>query len=154
MSARLHAVYQRIHFLERDLELHKQILATIPTGNRRELQDTIGKIADLKRQLAELKDSIAVIDPDEYQRLQKLEGETARFKELAGQSQLREVYTLDQRRVCALLLADGAELDCLVAAKREDGSWLVLSLAGECREFAVAEVTGLRAQADADGRPE
>ncbi|HBT97494.1 MAG TPA: hypothetical protein DEB25_07640 [Desulfobulbaceae bacterium] len=149
MSARLHAVYQKIHLVEHDLELHKQILATIPSGKRDEIEQTIGKIADLKRQLTELKESIAVIDPDEYQRLQKLEGETARFKELAGQRPLKEVYTLDQYRVCALRLADGMEIDCLVAARREDDSWLVLTLAGECREFTAAAVTGLRSQAKA-----
>ena len=153
MSARLHAIYQKIHFLERDIELHKHILATIPSGNRREMEETIGKIADMKRQLTELKGSIATVDPDEYGRLQKLEAETARFKTLAAEQPLQEVYTLDQCRVCSLRLADGSELNCLVAARREDGGWLVLSLAGECREFAATEVTGLRAQADAEGRP-
>jgi hypothetical protein len=149
MSARLHAVYQKIHLVERDLELHRQILATIPSGNRGEIEETIGKIAALKRQLTELKESIASIDPDEYQRLQKLEGETARFKELAGQQPLKEVYTLDQCRVCALRLADGSEVDCLVAARREDDGWLVLTLAGECREFVATEVAGLRSQEEA-----
>ena len=148
MSARLHAIYQKIHLVERDLELHKQILATIASGKRDEIEETIGKIAGLKRQLTELKESIAVIDPDEYQRLQRLEGETARFKELAGQRPLKEVYTLDQCRVCALLLADGSEVDCLVAARREDDGWLVLTLAGECREFAATAVAGLRSQAE------
>jgi predicted NACHT family NTPase len=154
MSARLHAIYQKIHFLERDIELHKQILATIPSANRDELEETIGKIAQMKRQLTELKESIAAVDPDEYRRLQKLEEETALFKKLAAEKTLQEVYTLDQCRVCALRLSDGSELDCLVAARRQDGDWLVLSLAGECREFAAAEVAGLRSQADAEGRPE
>ena len=148
MSARLHAVYQKIHFVERDIELHKQILATIPSGNRAEIEETIGRIAEMKRQLTELKKSIAVIDPEEYQRLQKLEGETVRFKELAGQMGLKEIYTLDQCRVCALRLANGSEIDCLVAARRQDDGWLVLTLAGECRQLAAAEVTGLRVQAD------
>ena len=149
MSARLHAVYQKIHFIERDIELHKQILATIPSGNRADIEEVIGKIAAMKRQLAELKESIAVIDPEEYQRLQKLDGEAARFKELAGQTELKEIYTLDQYRVCALRLADGSEVDCLVAARRQDDGWLVLTLAGECRELAATEVTGLCHQADA-----
>jgi len=149
MSAQLHAVYQKIHFIERDLELHKQILATIPSGKRSEIEETISKIAELKRQLTELKESIASISPDEYQRLQKLETETARFKALAGQQPLAEVYTLDQCRVCTLRLADGSEVDCLVAARRQDNGWLALTLAGECREFAAAAVTGLRSQADA-----
>ncbi|MDR0477924.1 MAG: hypothetical protein LBH14_08335 [Desulfobulbaceae bacterium] len=149
MNARLHTVYQKIHFIERDIELHKQILATIPSGNRADLEETISKIAGMKRQLSELKESIAVIDPEEYQRLQKLDGETARFKELARQTPLREIYTLDQYRVCALRLADGSEIDCLVAARRQDDGWLVLTLAGECRQLTAAEVTGLRNQAEA-----
>jgi hypothetical protein len=153
MSARLHAIYQKIHFLERDIELHKQILATIPSGNRDEMAETIGKIAQMKRQLTELKESIAAVDPDEYQRLQRLEEETLRFKRLAAENPLQEVYTLDQCRVCALRLTDGSELACLVAARRQNGGWLVLSLAGECREFAAAEVTGLCSQADAENRP-
>jgi hypothetical protein len=154
MSARLQAIYQKIHFLERDIELHKQILATIPSADRDGIEETINKIAGMKRQLTGLKESIAAVDPDEYRRLQKLEEETARFKNLAAEKPLQEVYTLDQCRVCALRLRDGSELDCLVAARRQDGDWLVLSLAGECRELAAAEVAGLRAQADAEGRPE
>jgi len=154
MSARLHAIYQKIHFLERDIELHKQILVTIPSANRDGIEETIGKIAEMKRQLTELKESIATVDPEEYQRLQKLDVETARFKKLAAEQPLQEVYTLDQCRVCALRLTDGSELDCLVAARRQDGGWLVLSLAGECRELAATEVAGLRTQADAEGRPE
>ena len=149
MNASLHAVYQKIHFIERDIELHKQILATIASGNRADMEETIGKIAAMKRQLTELKESIAAIDPEEYQKLQKLEAESARFKELAGQTPLKEIYTLDQYRVCALQLTDGSEVDCLVAALCEDNGWLVLTLAGECRELTAAAVTGLRVQADA-----
>jgi hypothetical protein len=45
------------------------------------------------------------------------------------------VDTPDESGTCTITLIDGTNVDCLVAARDENGDWMVLTLEGEIKQF-------------------
>lgn len=140
MAAKGELILQKISFLEKDIELHKQILASIPTGQEEEMEKVIKTIAELKEKIEGLKASIEEADPEMFAQVQKLEKATAKFREIAAEKQFETVVTLDQSRECYLDLTDGSRLECLVKAREGSGDWTVLTLDGEVRQLARNDV--------------
>lgn len=140
MSQKVKDLLQRINFIETDMELHKQILASIPSNDRAEIQKTIETIARLKHQTIELKQEIKAVDINEYQKIVKLEKAAETFKQIAGQKTFSEVNTLNESGKCQLDLKDGTTIECLVAAREENGDWTVLTIDGDTRSFAQSEI--------------
>lgn len=140
MEANVATVLQKINFIEQDIELQKNILAAIPTGQDDEVEQVIRKITQLKEKVAELKDSIQELDPVEHARILKLETATERFRELAQGKTFTQVITLDQHRQCEMQLKDGTKVECLVMARDEKGGWTVLTIAGDTCEYVAHEV--------------
>ena len=139
LAEKTQAIYQKINFVERDIELHKSILAGIPTANSQEIEETLTTIAKLKNNLGELKQSLAAADPAEFARLQKLEQASHQFRQIATQKTFTQIITLEHHRQCALRLVNGTQVDCLVMAADEAGDWTVLTLAGEVESYAADE---------------
>ncbi len=48
MSSEVKGLLQKINFIETDMDLHKQILVSIPSDNKIEMQTIIAKMADQK----------------------------------------------------------------------------------------------------------
>ena len=134
MAAKGELILQKISFLEKDIELHKQILVSIPEGREEEMEKVIRTIAELKGKVEELKASIAEVDPEMFDQVRKLEKATAEFSRLAAEKQFETVVTLDHSHECFLDLTDGSRLECLVKARERSGDWLVLTLGGEVRQ--------------------
>jgi TolA-binding protein len=135
MSAKIKGLLQKINFIETDMELHKQILASIPSDNKKQITTTITKIADLKQQINELRQQIKQIDEDEYNRIIAIEKAAQTFRQLAKDKKFVQVNTLNESGVCFITFNDGTRLDCLVTAKEENGNWTVLTLEGETKEY-------------------
>ncbi|MCK5162809.1 MAG: hypothetical protein KAQ72_03790 [Desulfobacula sp.] len=135
MSAKIKEILQKINFIEADMDLHKQILLSIPSDNKTEMETIITKIADQKNQINELRLAIKKIDENEYNKIIAIERAAKTFRQIARDKKFVRVNTLNESGVCFITLNDGTRLDCLVAAEEDNGSWTVLTLAGETKEY-------------------
>jgi len=135
MSTDVKGLLQKINFVEADMELHKQILFSIPSEKKAEMEKVVNTIADLKNQIKDLRDQIKKIDEDEYNKLIAIEQAAEKFRQIAKDKKFVQVNTLNEDRQCFITFNDGTRLDCLVTAKEENGNWTVLTLEGESKEF-------------------
>ena len=135
MSENIKGLLQKINFIETDMELHKQILVSIPSEDKSEIKTIISKIADQKNQIQELRQQIKKIDEDEYNKIIAIEKAAQVFRQIARDKKFVQVNTLNESRVCFITFNDGTRLDCLVTAKEENGNWTVLTLDGETKEY-------------------
>ncbi|RLC04445.1 MAG: hypothetical protein DRH34_04095 [Deltaproteobacteria bacterium] len=135
MSAMIKGLLQKINFIETDMDLHKQILLSIPSKNKIEIETTIKKIANQKKQINVLRQEIKKIDENEYDKIIAIEKAAEKFRQISKDKKFVQVNTLNESGVCFITLNDGTRLDCLVAAKEENGNWTVLTLEGETKEY-------------------
>jgi cell division protein FtsB len=135
MSTDVKGLLQKINFVEADMELHKQILFSIPSENTAEMEKVVNSIADLKKQISNLRDQIKETDEDEYNKIIAIEQAAEKFRHISRDKKFVQVNTLNEDRQCFITFNDGTRQDCLVAAKEENGNWTVLTLEGETKEF-------------------
>ena len=117
------------------MELHKQILFAIPSENKSEMEKVVNNIAALKKQICDLRDEIKEMDVDEYNKIIAIEQAAERFRQISKDKKFAQVKTLNEDRQCFITFSDGTRLDCLVAAKEENGNWTVLTIEGETKEI-------------------
>ena len=135
MSSEIKGLLQKINFIEADMELHKQILVTLPSDDKNEIKTIISKIADQKQEIDALRQQIKRIDEDEYNRIIAIENAAQAFRQIAKDKKFVQVNTLNESGTCFVTFNDGTRLDCLVKAKEENGNWMVLTLEGETKEY-------------------
>ena len=135
MSSRTKEILQKINFIEADMELHKQILFSIPSDNKAQMEEIIEKISDLKKQINDLRQEIKKTDKDEYDKIIAIERAAETFRQISKDKKYAHVNTLNETGECFITFNDGTRLDCLVAAKEENGNWTVLTLEGETKEY-------------------
>ena len=135
MSDNVKTLLQQINFIEADMELHKQILQSTPPENKTEIERVIKKIADQKKQINDLRMQIKEIDEDEYNNIIAIERAAEAFRQIAKTKKFVLVNTLNETGECYITLTDGSRIDCLVAAKEENGNWIIMTLAGETKEY-------------------
>ena len=135
MSAKVKELLQKINFVETDMELHKQILFSIPSDNKAEMEKVVNKISELKKQINDLRDQIKEVDGDEYNKIIAIEQAADKFREISKDKKFVQVNTLNEDRQCFITFNDGTRLDCLVAAKEENGNWTVLTIEGKTKEY-------------------
>lgn len=143
MSEKVNQILQKIHFIERDIELHKNILMSIPKDQETEMERVIGEIVRMKDRVAELKGSIAEIAPEVHAQVLRLEEGAQKFQDLAKEKKFQQVYTLDQLGECVINLVDGSQIECLVKALDGCGGWAGLTHDGEVVEYGPEEVMEL-----------
>lgn len=132
---RIKELLQRINFIEADMDIQKQILAAIPLKNQKDMEAVIRKIAALKQQIHGLRLDIKNTDEAEYNRIIAIEEAAETFRRISRDKRFVFVNTLNETGACFITMIDGTRLDCLVAAKEENGNWTVLTLDGETREY-------------------
>jgi hypothetical protein len=135
MQPRVETLLKKISFIETDIELHKQILVTIPSDQKDDLEQVMQTIADRKQEIQDLRREIKQLDPAAYDRIIAIEKGTENFKAMAQNKQFDRVDTPDESGTCKLTLIDGTDVDCLVAARDENGDWMVLTLEGEIKQL-------------------
>ncbi|WP_163339098.1 hypothetical protein [Desulfopila sp. IMCC35008] len=140
MSQTVEQILQKISFLEKDMELHKSILASIPAGKEAEMEEVIKTIVELKNKIETAKESIKDADPAMYEQIQKMEEASKRFRDIAETKEFQTVVTLDHSRECYVDLKSGKRLECLVKAQDKDGGWTVLTVGGETMELPADKV--------------
>ena len=135
MKDRVKGLLQQINFIETDVEIQKQILFSIPEGDRVEMEKVLTVIAAHKAQIKELRSRIEQVDPEEYQKIVMIEQATETFRTLSENKKWVEVNTLNETGQCVLTLNDGTCIECLVSAKDDEGNWTVLTLDGETKQY-------------------
>ncbi len=135
MSTKTKEILQKINFIEADMELHKQILFSIPSDDKTQMEEIIEKISDLKKQINDLRQEIKKTDKDEYDKIIAIERAAETFRQISKDKKYVHVNTLNETGECFITFNDGTRLDCLVAAKEENGNWTVLTLEGETKEY-------------------
>lgn len=127
---------KKINYIEAEVEIQKQILFSIPSDNKEEIQQVIEKIAQAKDEISELRSQIKSISPDEYQKIIKIEETAAAFKKLAAEKKFTTVENMSTTEHCSLKLQNGEEVPCLVKASDEDGNWTVITVDGDLCHFS------------------
>jgi hypothetical protein len=135
MSVSVKGLLQKINFIEADMELHKQILFSIPSDHKVEMKKVLNTIADQKQQIIDLREQIKLIDENEYNKIIAIEKAAETFKQISRDKKFVQVNTLNEKGQCFITLNDGTRLDCLVAAEEENGNWTVLTIDGETKEY-------------------
>lgn len=135
MSSEVKTLLQKINFIETDMELHKQILLSIPSNKKDEIEKTINEIADQKNQIDKLRLKIKEIDKPEYDKIITIEKAAAKFKQISANKNFIAVNTLNESGECYITLSSGKRIDCLVAAKEENGNFTILTVDGETKEY-------------------
>jgi hypothetical protein len=136
MEPRVETLLKKISLIETDMELHKQILVTIPSDKKDDMEQVMQTIAGKKQEIQDLRREIKQLDPAAYDRIIAIEKGTQTFKAMAQDKQFDRVDTPDDSGTCRLTLIDGTEMDCLVAAREENGDWMVLTLEGEIKHLS------------------
>jgi hypothetical protein len=126
----------KISYIETDMELHKQILVTIPSNQKADMEQVMQTIASQKQEIQDLRREIKRLDPTAYDRIIAIEKGTETFKNMAQYKRFDRVDTPDESGTCKITLIDGTDVDCLVAAREENGDWMVLTREGEIKQFA------------------
>ena len=135
MSAEVKTLLQKINFIETDMELHKQILLSIPSEKKEEMEKIINEIADKKKEILELRLEIKKIDKTEYDKIIAIEQAAETFKQISKNKKFISVSTLNESGECYITLNNGTRIDCLVAAKEENGNFTILTIDGEAKEY-------------------
>ena len=142
MKEKVRALLSKINYIETDMELQKQILRSIPTARKDEMEEVVVKIAGMKQQILDLRQEIRETDQEEYNRIVFMEQAAERFKDLAREKKFVQVRSADDKGLCSIALNDGSKITCLVAAQDEGGNWTLLDLDGEIKEYPGGLVAG------------
>jgi biotin-(acetyl-CoA carboxylase) ligase len=135
------SLLKKINYIEADLDIQKQILFSIPSAKKKDIEKAIGLIAARKKEIDTLRQELRELDPDEYERILVFEVALDKFKRIAADSPFLSIVNRNINEECALALQNGEQLECLIKACDENGNWTVITLEGEIRQFLPAEVT-------------
>jgi biotin-(acetyl-CoA carboxylase) ligase len=139
-SSKIQDLLRKINFIEADIEIQKQILFSIPSEQQEDMEKTIKIIAAKKGDIADLRQQIEEIDPEEHQRIVVFENAIADFKKLAAEKSFQHIASRNVNEECALLLNDDSSVECLIKACDEDGDWTVITPEGEVQHFRKIDV--------------
>ena len=131
---------KKINYIEADIEIQKQILFSIPSEQRADMEKTVRIIAAKKAEIETLRGQIREIDPEEFERIIIFEKAIGEFKELAATKKFSSITGRNINEGCSLALKDTAAIECLIKACDADGNWTIITMEGEIRHFPQASV--------------
>ncbi|MBW2682913.1 MAG: hypothetical protein JRC69_05045 [Deltaproteobacteria bacterium] len=142
MSISTQDLLKKINYIEADIEIHKQILFSIPSDNRQEIEKILKVIAGKKEGINQLRQEIKKIDPEEDEWITVFEKAVNDFKKIASEKKFQSIVSRNVDEACSLSLTNRTELQCLIKACDENGDWTIITLEGEIKYLkkdAVAE---------------
>jgi len=140
MVNKVEEILKKINYMEADIEIQKQILFSIPSAEKDEIENTLKIIVKKKAMVNDLREEIKTIDPEEFNQILILEKASERFRDLAAQKKFIEISTPDGETPCSIRQRNGESIDCLVRAKDGKGDYTVITFKGEILEFSKEEV--------------
>ncbi len=139
-NQKIQQILQKINYLEAEVEIQKQILFSIPSANKGEIENTIKTIAARKGDIEQLRQQINEENPEEFARIVAFEEASAKFMAIGAENTFTDLFHKQIGEECVLKLADGAIVDCLVKARNEKGDWTLLTADGEVLQFSREQV--------------
>ena len=140
MGQKVQDILKKINYIEADMEIQKQILFSIPSADTDEMEKTLKIIADKKAMIADLREQIKAIDPEEFNRILVFEKASEQFRQLTTEKKFVEITTLNEEEQCSIQPKEGNAIDCVVKAKDEAGNFTVITLDGEIVELSKEDV--------------
>ncbi len=140
MSQTTQNLLKKINYIESDIEIHKQILFSIPSDNRQEIENTLQSIADKKEEISQLRDEIQKIDPEGFKQIVVFEKAVNDFKKIGQEKKFQSIVSRNIGEQCTLSLTNNSEIECLIKASDENGDWTIITLDGEINYFAKEDV--------------
>lgn len=137
---KIHLILKRINCLEAEVEIQKQILFSIPSANKGEIESTIRVIAARKSDIESLRLQINDLNPEEFARIVAFEEASAKFMAIGAENTFTDLFHKQVDQECDLRLVDGTIVDCLVKARDEKGGWTLLTADGEVLQFNSEQV--------------
>jgi len=131
---------KKINYIEADIEIQKQILFSIPSKEKGQMEKTIKIIAEKKEEIEVLRQEIQATDPEEFQRIVVFEEALAQFKTIAMETKFESILNKNVNEECALQLRDAPAIECLIKACDSNGNWTIITLEGEIRQFPQKDV--------------
>jgi len=128
-------ILRKINYIEADINIQKQILFSIPSAEKQEMEKVIKVIAGQKEEINALRQEMKAAAPEEYERILIFEESAQKFKALAAEKQFKEISTFDGTTPCTISLKDGTKMDCLVKAQDDAGDWTAMTLDGSIQTF-------------------
>ena len=147
-NAKTQDLLKKINYIEADIEIQKQILFSIPSDQKAEMEKTIRNIAAKKEEIASLREQIRKLDPAENERILVFENAVAEFKKLAAATNFQSIVSRNVNEECTLALKNGDEVECLIKACDGDGNWTVITLGVKIEQFSEAAVAEKSQQED------
>ena len=140
MGQKVQDILKKINYIEADMEIQKQILFSIPSADTDEMEKTLKIIADKKAMIADLREQIKAIDPEEFNRILVFEKASEQFRQLTTEKKFVETTTLNEEEQCSIQPKKGQTIDCIVKATDEAGNFTVITLDGEIVELSKEDV--------------
>jgi hypothetical protein len=134
-------ILRKINFIEADIEIQKQILFSIPSDQKEEMEKTVQLIADKTTEIKKLREEIKSIDPEQYEQIMVFENAIQAFKKLASENKFQAIINRNVGEDCSLALHNGKSAECLIKACDSDENWTIITLEGQIEQFSKAEVS-------------
>ena len=141
MSLTTQTLLKKINYIGADIEIHKQILFSIPSDKRDEIENTLQIIAGKKEEITQLRGEIQKIDPEEFKQILVFEKAIDDFKKIAAEKRFKSIVNKNIDEQCTLALTNKTEIECLIKACDENGDWTIITLEGEIKSFAKDDVS-------------
>jgi hypothetical protein len=137
---KIQQILKKISYLEVEVEIQKQILFSIPSANKGEIESTIRVIAARKSDIENLRQQINDLNPEEFARIVAFEEASAKFMAIGAENKFTDLFHKQVDQECNLRLVDGTIVDCLVKARDEKGGWTLMTVDGEVLQFTSEQV--------------
>jgi len=134
------ALLKKINYLEAELDIQKQILFSIPSAQKSEMEKTITIIAARKKEIQLLRQELKEHDPAEYDRILVFERAITEFKKIAMDTPFQSIINRNIDEECFLALQNGNNVDCLIKACDAEENWTIITIDGQIRQFPSEDV--------------
>lgn len=139
-NSRFEQILKKINFIEADMEIQRQILASIPSDKPEDMEAVIRTLAEQKNQIQDLREQLKEADAAEYQRIIDFEAAAETFKALVEGRTVVSLSSRGETGHCCLELSDKTVLECLVKAREKNGNWIILTIHGDVKEIQAEDV--------------
>ena len=143
MNQQVQDLLKKITYIDADIEIQKQILFSIPSTDRKEMERVVAIIATHKEEIKSLQLKLKEISPQDHETIMNLEAAVSEFKKIASEKKFTSVNIKQTHEECCLHLKNQSKIPCLVKACDENGNWTVITMDGEVRYFSPADVHDL-----------
>lgn len=140
MQSKAQDILKKISYIEAEVEIQKQILVSIPSDQKADIEEVIRKIAKFKDEIETLRQAMQKESPEEYDTILAIEKSIEDFKKITAEKNLSSIESLTTNPNCSIHLKNGNTIACLVKACDEQGNWTIITTTGEIRTISHRDV--------------